>query len=176
MELVIDEKGRKVLNVPFLELERNDKWHEPKEMPYLKPADEFVKPADVIELEQVKRQAEENAADKMYLCTESASEDDEDDKDNNVVKDQEPVTGANAAAWGSVSGGDGIGEVDPQPKKPKLHFGGLNLKKKKHEPAPAVDFSAAPDEFDEWWFSISYCKLQLPPILHVLLILKYFQN
>ena len=72
------------------------------------------------------------------------------DKDNNVVKDQEPVTGANAAAWGSVSGGDGIGEVDPQPKKPKLHFGGLNLKKKKHEPAPAVDFSAAPDEFDEW--------------------------
>ena len=53
MELVIDEKGRKVINVPFLELERNEKWNEEKEMPYLKPSEEFIKPADLVELEKV---------------------------------------------------------------------------------------------------------------------------
>jgi len=149
MELVIDEKGRKVLNVPFLELERNDSWNGPGEMPYLKPAEEFVKPADVVEVEKVKQEAEENAVDKMYLCTESASED-EDGKDNDAPPvDEEPVMGSNAAAWGSVGQGDGDG-ANPQPKKQKLHFGGLNMKKKKPVTTPAVDFSAAPDEFDEW--------------------------
>merc|ERR1711892_1435804 len=77
MELVIDEKGRKVLNVPFLELKRNDSWNGPGEMPYLKPSEEFVKPADVVEVEKIKLEAEENAVDKMYLCTESASEDED---------------------------------------------------------------------------------------------------
>ena len=52
MELVIDEKGRKVINVPFLELERNEKWNDDKQMPYLKPAEEFVKPAELIALEK----------------------------------------------------------------------------------------------------------------------------
>ena len=52
MELVIDEKGRKVINVPFLELQRNEKWNDDKEMPYLKPSDEFVKPAELVALEK----------------------------------------------------------------------------------------------------------------------------
>ena len=94
----------------------------------------------------MKQEAE--GVDKMFLCTESASEDEKDEDPENP--DQPPVAGSNAAAWGSV---ESTTELDPAPKKQKLHFGGLNLKKKKPENKPPVeDFSSAPDTFDEWWF------------------------
>ena len=84
----------------------------------------------------------------MFLCTESASED-ENEKEaesDKVVEDQKEVTaGSNAAAWGSVSMDD-----PPVVKKPKLHFGGLNLKKKKETTETRNDFADAPDTFDEW--------------------------
>ena len=84
----------------------------------------------------------------MFLCTESASEDEKDEDPENP--DQPPVAGSNAAAWGSI---ESTTELDPAPKKQKLHFGGLNLKKKKTVNKPPVeDFSSAPDTFDEWWF------------------------
>ena len=119
MELIIDEKGRKVIDVPFLNLERNPKWTGDKEMPYLKPADEFILPKEMEEDKAVKDDKPEN----MYLCTENDGDEDE------------------AAD----------GEEDPEAKKRKLHFGGLNLKKKKPDAPKADDnFASAPDTFDEW--------------------------
>ena len=67
MELIIDEKGRKVIDVPFLNLERNPNWIGDKEMPYLKPADEFILPKEMTEETPAKDDKPEN----MYLCTEN---------------------------------------------------------------------------------------------------------
>ena len=66
MELIIDEKGRKVINVPFLKLERNPEWFGEKSMPYLEPNEEFVLPKDEIVAEE--KETITNAD--MYLCTE----------------------------------------------------------------------------------------------------------
>ena len=130
MELIIDEKGRKVIDVPFLNLERNPNWTGDKEMPYLKPADEFILPKEIEEDKAVENDKPEN----MYLCTENEGE------------EENPADG----------------EEDPEAKKRKLHFGGLNLKKKKSEAVKAEDnFASAPDTFDEWWpfkfFRINHC-------------------
>ena len=118
MELIIDEKGRKVIDVPFLNLERNPNWTGDKEMPYLKPAEEFILPKDIAEETAAKDDKPEN----MYLCTEN-------DEDEEAAE----------------------GEEDPESKKRKLHFGGLNLKKKKSDAVkPDDNFASAPDTFDEW--------------------------
>jgi len=118
MELIIDEKGRKVIDVPFLNLERNPNWTGDKEMPYLKPADEFILPKEMVEETAAKEDKPEN----MYLCTENDGDEDEE-----------------------------AAEEDPEAKKRKLHFGGLNLKKKKSDAVkPDDNFASAPDTFDEW--------------------------
>ena len=89
----------------------------------------------------------------MFLCTESASEDEKDESEDTKEaptgdgQSTDNAPAASAAAWGSVGSSE---QLDPAPKKQKLHFGGLNLKKKKNEPAPVEDFSSAPDTFDEW--------------------------
>merc|ERR1711937_554239 len=47
MELIIDEKGRKVINVPFQMLKRNFKWKEEGQKPFLPPEEkDLIKPED----------------------------------------------------------------------------------------------------------------------------------
>ena len=118
MELVIDEKGRKVIDVPFLHLDRNPDWNAEKAMPYMQPDDKFILPKDHIP--QVEEKTDGIEADHdMYLCTERPDED--------------------------------AGDECPDSKKRKLHYGGLNLKKKQESKEKVhVDLADAPDEFDEW--------------------------
>ena len=120
MELIIDEKGRKVIDVPFLMLERNQEWNAPKAMPYLEPEEKFILPKDQIP-EPIEEKVDGPEADhEMYLCTEKPDEIEEDEC--------------------------------PDSKKRKLHFGGLNLKRKEEKNKPEVvqNLASAPDEFDEW--------------------------
>ena len=87
-------------------------------MPYLKPAEEFILPKEMVEETAAKEDKPEN----MYLCTENDGDEDEE-----------------------------AAEEDPEAKKRKLHFGGLNLKKKKSDAVkPDDNFASAPDTFDEW--------------------------
>merc|ERR1712062_551857 len=84
MQLLMDEKGRSVINVPFQMLSRNKNWNEKDQKPYLPPAEKEIIPVE-----------EPQTEDKLFLGL-----DDEPDTD------------------------------DPEAKKRKLHFGGLNFKKK----------------------------------------------
>jgi len=90
----MDDKGRKVINVPFQMLKRNRKCFEPDEKPYLPPPDDARwKPGEE------PPPPEPAKDDKMYLGVESS-------------EDEENPEGLN----------------DPDSKKRKLHFGGLNFK------------------------------------------------
>ena len=112
----MDEKGRKVINVPFQMLKRNFKWKEEGQKPFLPPEEkDMIKPED---------QPDPNPG--------TANEDD--DKIFLGVEDDD-------------------GTDDPEVKKRKLHFGGLNFKKKVIEETKSnVDFTADND-FDTWWFT-----------------------
>ena len=110
----MDEKGRKVINVPFQMLKRNFKWKETGEKPFLPPDETaLIKPEDQDDPNPTVSNEDE---DKIFLGVE------EDDDQNE----------------------------DPESKKRKLHFGGLNFKRKTaEEPKSNVDFTAD-DEFDTW--------------------------
>lgn len=109
MELLMDEKGRKVINLPFQQLKRNKKWMESDEKPYLPPQEDQIIPESELN-KPAEIDPEEN---KLFLGVES------DDEEN------------------------------PESKKQKLHFGGLNLKKKAPEPVDKVDYTVN-DEYDTW--------------------------
>jgi len=113
MELLMDEKGRKVINVPFQMLKRNFKWKEEGQKPFLPPEEkDMIKPEDQPDPNPGPANEDD---DKIFLGVE------EDD-----------------------------GTDDPEVKKRKLHFGGLNFKKKVTEETKSnVDFTAD-DEFDTW--------------------------
>jgi len=127
MQLIIDDKGRKVINVPFLALERNPNWLGDKEMPYLKPAEDLVLPKDVKETETEESKPE--PIENLFLCTEA------DEK------------------WSTGQPRDKAEET-PEAKRAKIHFGGLNLKKKvvEEDKGESEKLKFAPDTFDEWWF------------------------
>lgn len=119
MELMMDDRGRKVINVPFQILKRNRNWATDGQKPYLPPETSEIMPDDVIDDEKPAAEPTEAESEKLFLGL------DEDDEDESGAK-------------------------EPGEKKRKLHFGGLNFKRKTEEKKdPSVDFTAD-DCFDTW--------------------------
>lgn len=117
MELFMDEKGRRVINIPFQELIRNPNWMKEDNKPYMPPSEEKLMPVE----EPKEEEPLKHEPEKMFLCVKyDDDEDSEDDGDNS------------------------------EPKKAKLHFGGLKLKEKKVQPPTSKDFTS--DDFlDDTW-------------------------
>lgn len=111
MELLMDDKGRAVINLPYQMLKRNGKWQEAGEKPYLPVDGDSLLTSQLADPVEPTNPADE---DKLFLGLE-----DEDDS------------------------------ADPNSKKQKLHYGGLNLKKKVETPVDPVDYSND-DCFDTW--------------------------
>merc|ERR1712176_439065 len=66
MELFMDEKGRRVINVPFQELKRNSKWNDENEKPYYPPEPEKLQDSNADIEEEENKEAED--PNKMFLC------------------------------------------------------------------------------------------------------------
>jgi len=124
MELFMDEKGRRVINVPFQELKRNPKWNEEKEKPYYPPEPEKLQDTNA-DIESEESKVSEDP-DKMFLCVKYGDEEDDKLAEDGYADDSEPA----------------------KPKKPKLQYGGIRVIEKETTSKKNDVFD---DEFDEVW-------------------------
>lgn len=122
----MDEKGRKVINVPFQELVRNTKWNEADEKPYLPPAAEKLLEKETSE--EKEDDNKESDPDRMFLCVKYGDDEEEEE-----------------------AAGDGYADDSapaPKPKKPKLQYGGIRVIEKEEKTQKNEVFD---DEFDQVW-------------------------
>jgi hypothetical protein len=124
MELFMDEKGRRVINVPFQELKRNPKWNDGKEKPYYPPEQEKLQDSNTDIKEEENKESEDS--DKMFLCVKYGNEEDDKPAEDGYADDSEPK----------------------QAKKPKLQYGGIRVFEKETKLNSNEVFD---DEFDEVW-------------------------
>ncbi len=124
MELFMDEKGRRVINIPFQELKRNPKWNEEKEKPYYPPEPEKVQDSNADIEEEENKESED--PDKMFLCVKYGDEEDEKVVEDGYADDSEPA----------------------KSKKPRLQYGGIRVIEKE---TTSKNNDVFDDEFDEVW-------------------------
>lgn len=127
----MDEKGRKVINVPFQELVRNTKWNEIDQKPYLPPAANQLLEEQSSERkdEDIKDSSLEPDPEKMFLCVKYGDDEEEAEE----------------------TSGDGYADDSapaPKLKKPKLQYGGIRVIEKEEKTQKNEIFD---DEFDQVW-------------------------
>ena len=120
----MDEKGRRVINVPFQELKRNSKWNDENEKPYYPPEPEKLQDSNADIEEEENKEAED--PNKMFLCVKYGDEEEENVAEDGYADDSEPA----------------------KAKKPKLQYGGIRVIEKENSSKSNEVFD---DEFDEVW-------------------------